>query len=80
MIYAKNQNWRTSQKPFSLSLANTVNTGVSFDTSSGTIANQKFFAGEHQQFNKEAADLLLEIGIIKQIPDLKSLADTSFIK
>jgi NitT/TauT family transport system substrate-binding protein len=43
-------------------------------------ANQKFFAGEHQQFTKEAADLLLEIGTIKQIPDLKSLADTSFIK
>ena len=29
---------------------------------------------------QEAADLLLEIGIIKQVPDLKSLADTSFIK
>ena len=29
---------------------------------------------------KEAADLLLEIGVIKQIPDLKALADTSFIK
>jgi NitT/TauT family transport system substrate-binding protein len=43
-------------------------------------ANQKFFAGEHQQFTKEAADLLLEIGTIKQIPDLKTLADTSFIK
>ena len=43
-------------------------------------ANQKFFAGEHAQFSKEAADLLLEVGIIKQIPDLKNLADTSFIK
>ena len=29
---------------------------------------------------KEAADLLLEIGIIKQIPDLSELADTRFIK
>ena len=29
---------------------------------------------------QEAADLLLEIGIIKQVPDLKSLADTSFIQ
>src|SRR3989475_11558808 len=43
-------------------------------------ANQKFFAGELQQFSKEAADLLLEIGIIKQVPDLKSLVDPSFIK
>ena len=43
-------------------------------------ANQAFFAGEHAQVTKEAADLLLEIGTIKAIPDLKSLADTSFIK
>jgi NitT/TauT family transport system substrate-binding protein len=44
------------------------------------VANQKFFAGEFQQFNKEAADLLLEAGIIKQTPDLNTLADTQFIK
>jgi NitT/TauT family transport system substrate-binding protein len=43
-------------------------------------ANQKFFTGEFQQFSKEAADLLLEIGIIRQIPDLSTLADTSYIK
>ena len=43
-------------------------------------ANQKFFAGEHAQFSKEAADLLLEAGIIKSIPDLSKLADTRFIK
>jgi NitT/TauT family transport system substrate-binding protein len=43
-------------------------------------ANQKFFAGEHAAFSKEAADLLLEIGIIKQAPDMAKLADTRFIK
>jgi NitT/TauT family transport system substrate-binding protein len=43
-------------------------------------ANQKFFAGEHAQFSKEAADLLLEVGIIKAIPDLSKLADTRFLK
>ncbi|MBU3710880.1 MAG: ABC transporter permease [Limnohabitans sp.] len=43
-------------------------------------ANQKFFAGEHAQFSKEAAELLLEAGIIKQIPDLSKLADTRFLK
>jgi NitT/TauT family transport system substrate-binding protein len=43
-------------------------------------ANQKFFAGEHAAFSKEAAELLLEAGIIKQIPDLTKLADTRFIK
>ena len=43
-------------------------------------ANQKFFSGEHAAFSKEAADLLLEAGIIKTIPDLSKLADTQFIK
>src|SRR5512137_2769238 len=43
-------------------------------------ANQKFFAGEFQQFSKEAADLLLEVGILKSLPDLSALADTSYIK
>jgi NitT/TauT family transport system substrate-binding protein len=43
-------------------------------------ANQKFFAGELQDFSKEAAALLLEIGIIKQVPDIAGIIDTSFIK
>jgi NitT/TauT family transport system substrate-binding protein len=43
-------------------------------------ANKKFFAGEHAQFSKEAADLLLEIGVIKQIPDLSKLADPRFVQ
>ncbi len=43
-------------------------------------ANQKFFAGEHAAFSKEAADLLLQAGIIRQIPDLTKLADTRFLK
>jgi NitT/TauT family transport system substrate-binding protein len=43
-------------------------------------ANQKFFAGEHAAFSKEAADLLLAAGIIRQLPDMTKLADTRFIK
>ncbi len=43
-------------------------------------ANQKFFAGELQAFSKEAADLLMEIGIIKQVPKIEDIVDTSFIK
>ncbi len=43
-------------------------------------ANQKFFAGDLQAFSKEAAELLLEVGIIKQIPDIASIIDASFIK
>jgi indolepyruvate ferredoxin oxidoreductase alpha subunit len=40
----------------------------------------EFFAGEHAEFSKEAAALLLEVGIIKAIPDLSKLADTRFLK
>jgi len=43
-------------------------------------ANQKFFAGELQKFSAEAADLLLELGIIKQKPDIATIIDTQFIK
>src|SRR5438128_10909315 len=43
-------------------------------------ANKAFFTGEFNTFNKEAADLLLEIGVIKQIPDLGKLADTRVIQ
>ena len=43
-------------------------------------ANQKFFAGEHAAFSKEAAELLLAVGIIKSLPDMSKLADTRFIK
>ncbi|MBK9607107.1 MAG: ABC transporter substrate-binding protein [Betaproteobacteria bacterium] len=61
-------------------------TGEAFAKSSAFLrwqdkeANKKFFAGEIQTFSKEAADLLLEMGIIKTIPNLNSLVDTSFIK
>jgi NitT/TauT family transport system substrate-binding protein len=43
-------------------------------------ANQKFFAGELQSFSKEAAALLLEMGIIKQVPKIENIIDTSYIK
>jgi NitT/TauT family transport system substrate-binding protein len=43
-------------------------------------ANQKFFAGEIQAFSKEAAALLLELGIIKSVPDTNAIIDTRFIK
>ena len=43
-------------------------------------ANQKFFSGELQAFSKEAAALLLEIGIIKSVPNIDDIIDTRFIK
>jgi NitT/TauT family transport system substrate-binding protein len=61
-------------------------TGEAFEKSQAYLrwqdrdANAKFFAGEHAAFSKEAADLLLEAGIIKAIPDLSKLADTRFLK
>lgn len=44
MIFPFNQNWRTSRKPFALSLANSVNTGISYSTASGTVPNQQRWA------------------------------------
>jgi len=43
-------------------------------------ANRKFFSGEIQAFSKEAAELLLEAGIIKSIPDIDSIIDASIVK
>jgi NitT/TauT family transport system substrate-binding protein len=43
-------------------------------------ANQKFFAGEFQAFSKEAGELLLEIGIIKQMPKIEDVFDNRFIQ
>jgi NitT/TauT family transport system substrate-binding protein len=43
-------------------------------------ANQKFFAGEIQAFSREAAALLLELGIIRSVPDTNAIIDTRFIK
>ena len=74
------------KKSFEIMGADVKQSGEAFEKSQAYLrwqdraANQKFFAGEHGQFSKEAADLLLEIGIIKQIPDLSKLADTRFIK
>ena len=64
------------KKSFEIMGADVKQTGEQFEASQKYLrwqdraANQKFFAGEHAQFSKEAADLLLEIGIIKPIPDL----------
>src|SRR5262245_32450822 len=43
-------------------------------------ANRRFFAGEIQAFSGEAGQLLLELGIIKSVPDINAIIDTSFIK
>jgi NitT/TauT family transport system substrate-binding protein len=74
------------KKSFEIMGADVKQTGEAFEKSQAYLrwqdkaANQKFFSGEHAAFSKEAADLLLEAGIIKQIPDLTKLTDTRFIK
>jgi NitT/TauT family transport system substrate-binding protein len=75
-----------AKKSFEIMGADVKQTAEAFEGSQKYLrwqdkaANQKFFAGEHAAFSKEAADLLLEAGIIRQMPDLSKLADTSFIK
>jgi NitT/TauT family transport system substrate-binding protein len=74
------------KKSFDIMGADVKQTGEAFETSSKFLrwqdraANEKFFASEHAAFSKEAADLLLEAGIIKQLPDMAKLADTRFLK
>ena len=74
------------KKSFEIMGADVKQSGEQFEASQKYLrwqdraANKKFFAGEHAQFSKEAADLLLEIGIIKQLPDMSKLADTRFIQ
>ncbi|MEN9628942.1 MAG: hypothetical protein RJA10_2169 [Pseudomonadota bacterium] len=74
------------KKSFEIMGADVKQTGEQFEKSQAFLrwqdrdANQRFFAGEHAQFSKEAAELLLEVGIIKAVPDLGKLADTRFLK
>jgi NitT/TauT family transport system substrate-binding protein len=74
------------QKAFTIMGADVKQSAEQFEKSQAYLrwqdraANQKFFAGEHAQFSKEAAELLLAAGIIRQVPDLSKLADASFIK
>jgi NitT/TauT family transport system substrate-binding protein len=74
------------KKSFEIMGADVKQSGEQFEKSQAFLrwqdraANQKFFAGEHASFSKEAAELLLEAGIIKQLPDMAKLADTQFLK
>ena len=74
------------QKAFTIMGADVKQSAEAFEASQKYLrwqdkaANQKFFAGEHAAFSKEAAELLLEAGIIKQLPDMSKLADTRFIQ
>jgi NitT/TauT family transport system substrate-binding protein len=74
------------KKSYEIMGADVKQSGDQFAKSAGYLrwqdkaANQKFFDGELQKFSAEAADLLLELGIIKQKPDITTIIDTQFIK
>ncbi|ATA21903.1 NitT/TauT family transport system substrate-binding protein [Gibbsiella quercinecans] len=42
--------------------------------------NRKFFAGELADFSKEAAALLLEMRVIRKVPDINTLYDASYVQ
>ena len=73
-------------KAFEIMGADVKQTGEQFAASAKFLrwqdraANKAFFAGPHAEFSAKAADLLLELGIIKQKPDMAALADTRFIQ
>jgi NitT/TauT family transport system substrate-binding protein len=72
-------------KAYEIMGADVKQTGEQFGKSAGYLrwsdaeGNKKFFAGDWQAFSAKAADLLLEIGLIKAKPDLATLVDTKFV-
>ena len=74
------------KKSFEIMGAVVKQTGEQFEKSQSYLrwqdraANAKFFAGDLQAFSREAADLLLELGIIKTVPDTSAIIDTRFLK
>src|SRR5262245_40088395 len=67
------------KKSFEIMGSDVKQTGAEFEASQKYLrwqdkaANQKFFAGEFAQFNKDAAQLLLDLGLIKSVPDLTTI-------
>jgi NitT/TauT family transport system substrate-binding protein len=74
------------QKSFAIMGADVKQTAEAFEKSQAYLrwqdreANKKFFAGEHAEFSKKAAEILLEAGIIRRLPDMGKLVDTRFIQ
>src|SRR6187455_995094 len=74
------------KKSFEIMGADVKSTGEQFGNSAKYLrwqdqaANKTFFTGDFNTFSKEAGELLLEAGIIKQLPDMSKLADTRFLK
>ena len=75
-----------AKKSFEIMGADVKQTAEAFEKSQAFLrwqdreANARFFAGEHAEFSKKAAEILLEAGIIRSLPDMSKLADTRFLK
>ena len=74
------------QKSYEIMGADVKQSGEAFAKSASYLrwqdraANRKFFAGELQAFLTEAGKLLLEIGVVKSVPDVNTTIDTSYIQ
>lgn len=72
-------------KAYGIMGADVKQSGEAFGKSAGYLrwsdaeGNKKFFSGEWQAFSAKAADLLLEIGLIKAKPDLGSLVEPKYV-
>ncbi|MET7242782.1 ABC transporter substrate-binding protein [Methylobacterium sp. EM32] len=74
------------QKSYEIMGADVKQTGEAFGNSAKFLrwqdraANKAFFNGEIQKFSEQAADLLLEIGVIRQKPDIAGLSDGRYVQ
>jgi NitT/TauT family transport system substrate-binding protein len=72
-------------KAYGIMGADVKQTGEQFGKSANYLrwsdaeGNKKFFDGEWQAFTTKAAELLLEIGLIKAKPDIATLVDTKYV-
>lgn len=72
-------------KAYGIMGADVKQSGEAFGKSAGYLrwsdaeGNKKFFSGEWQAFSAKAADLLLEIGLIKAKPHLGSLVEPKYV-
>jgi len=77
---------RSPQESYAIMGAAVKQTGAQFAESAGFLRwtnredNQRFFAGELASFSATAADLLLNMGLIRKLPDMSRLYDDRFIQ
>jgi NitT/TauT family transport system substrate-binding protein len=77
---------REPQRSYEIMGADVKQTGEQFARSASYLrwqdreANKRFFAGELQAFSEEAGRLLLDLGIIRKMPEIGAIVDARFIE